>query len=389
MINPLAKIPWSLRWILCYVEWTLMSQGILLLALNGDLSRSSSLLLKFITFATAFVLLSLILPLERPRWQRRVYVLVEMLLAISAGLIGELGFNSLIPFFLFKACLLLNRKEVLLTALATVTIYIVGFVCTLPRFIAEVNAHDAIPLPNSWQIVSGTLVSLTGACAFCVLLGLMFVAERKSRQRAEALAQEVEALAAALERARIARDIHDSLGHALTTLDVQLELAQRLHQQQPALSLKSLNTAKQLASQCLQDVRWALQTIRQPNFNLNEAIISLVEQVKQNQSFKVELELDLPQLPLQISHQLYYIVREGLTNIQKHAHASWVILRGQSTPDGVVLEIADNGKGFDPGLPHTGFGLRGVRERVQGLGGEILIDSAPGQGTRILVVLPQ
>ena len=103
-----------------------------------------------------------------------------------------------------------------------------------------------------------------------LLLSFAVIAERKSRQKAEFLAKEVEALAATLERTRIARDIHDSLGHTLTTLDIQLEVAQTLRQRAPEQALQALDTAKLLASQCLADVRRAVQTMRQTNFNLNQ-----------------------------------------------------------------------------------------------------------------------
>lgn len=98
--------------------------------------------------------------------------------------------------------------------------------------------------------------------------------------------------------------------------------------------------------------------------------------------------MNLPKLPLQTSHQLYCVVQEGLTNIQKHAHASYVTLRGQPTADGIILELEDDGTGFNCELPHSGFGLRGMQERVQILGGQLKIHTTPGQGTRIQVMIP-
>lgn len=389
-MNLLANIPWSLRWILRYVEWASMSTGILIFALMGDLNKSSSLLLQVITFGVAFVLLSLMLPLERPLWQRRVYVFVEILLAISAGLVMERGlFHGLIPLFLFKTCLLLNRQEVLLTMLATITAYMVGFVWTLPQFIAEINPRD-VPMPTSGQITLGTLVSLTGTCTFFVLLGLMFVAERKSRQRAETLAVQVETLAATLERTRIARDIHDSLGHSLTNLNTRLAVAQqKLRQPDVDAVRKAVDTAKFLANQCIDDVNRSLSTMRQSDFDLNQALTTLVEQLRHNQSLQVYWEINLPQLPLQMNHHIYCIVKEGIINIQKHADASEVRFRGLSTPEGILLELEDNGRGFDPNLSYPGLGLKGIEERVLMLAGKLAISSAPNSGTQILVTIPR
>jgi signal transduction histidine kinase len=112
-----------------------------------------------------------------------------------------------------------------------------------------------------------------------------------------------------------------------------------------------------------------------------------VEQVGRNQSFIIHLNVKLPLLPIQTSHQLYCIVQEGLTNIQKHACASVVSLNGYQTSEGIILELIDDGQGFDVNAPASGFGLRGMQERVQILGGELKIDSYPGKGTQIQVII--
>ena len=143
----------------------------------------------------------------------------------------------------------------------------------------------------------------------------MIVAERRSRQRAQALTYEVQILAAALERSRIARDIHDSLGHSLTTLNIQLELVQEMRQRDPNCASQALSNAQMLASQCLENVRRAVQTVRQQDFNLNEALNALIEQVRQNQSLTIQSKVNLPPLPLQTSHQLYCIVQNSLVSV--------------------------------------------------------------------------
>jgi signal transduction histidine kinase len=223
---------------------------------------------------------------------------------------------------------------------------------------------------------------------FVVMFSFTIIAERKSRERAEILAKEVESLAATLERTRIARDIHDSLGHTLTTLDVQLELAQRLYIKQSEQASQALDTAKLLSSQCLQDVRRALQTMRSQDFNLNEALQNLVEQVRINQSFSVDVKVNLPPIPLQPSHQIFCIIQEGLTNIQKHAKAEFICLTGNSVVGGVQLELSDDGCGFDINASTSGYGLRGMHERVQMLGGNLTINSSPAIGTKIVVWIP-
>jgi signal transduction histidine kinase len=211
----------------------------------------------------------------------------------------------------------------------------------------------------------------------------MILAERKSRQQAETLAKEVEILSAHLERTRIARDIHDSLGHSLTTLGVQLEVAQKLRSRQPDQSFQALDTAKILLDQCLEEVRQAIHTIQQSNFNFDQALSILINQVKQNQSLNIETDINLPLLPISIQYQIYCIVREGLTNIQRHANASHVTLQAQTTPDNIQIILTDNGKGFDPTQITLGFGLQSMQERVQSLTGKLTIQSALGHGTTL------
>ena len=82
-------------------------------------------------------------------------------------------------------------------------------------------------------------------------------------------------------------------------------------------------------------------------------------------------------------------MQEGFTNIQKHAYASCVKLRGKVVSDNIVLELEDDGQGFEPTQLYEGYGLRGMSERVNMLGGKLKIDSALGKGTRIQVTVPR
>jgi signal transduction histidine kinase len=96
----------------------------------------------------------------------------------------------------------------------------------------------------------------------------------------------------------------------------------------------------------------------------------------------------LPSLPIPLSHHLYCIVKEGLVNIQKHAQASTIWIRGQVIAEEIILEIADNGRGFDFQSPRSGFGLTGIEERVQLLNGQFMIHSQLNQGTQLQIIIP-
>jgi signal transduction histidine kinase len=91
---------------------------------------------------------------------------------------------------------------------------------------------------------------------------------------------------------------------------------------------------------------------------------------------------------LQINYQLYSLIKEGLTNIQKHAQASWISICGQSTPQEIILKIEDNGRGFNVNAVNFGYGLLGMQERVDSLGGNFKISSAIERGTCILITIP-
>ena len=224
----------------------------------------------------------------------------------------------------------------------------------------------------------------------------MWVEEQRSRQRAEKLAREVEILAADLERSRIARNIHDALGHSLTTLDIQLELAQNIYDRDPQRAIKSIDIAKQLSSRCLQDVRYALQSMHRSNFNLERALITSIEQFQHERDFQIHYHFDFPQLPHQVGHQLYCVVLEALTNVQKHANATQVDIQGMTVNGGVTLTISDNGKGFDDARrqqaieqkSQSGFGLQNMSDRVLSLGGQFDVNTQLHTGTKICVLIP-
>jgi signal transduction histidine kinase len=158
-------------------------------------------------------------------------------------------------------------------------------------------------------------------------------------------------------------------------------------QRNPDQANQALNNSRQLASQCLESVRQAVQTVRE-EFDLTTALQRLIDQVRQNHTFTIQVEVILPPLTLQTSHQLYCVVQEGFTNIQKHAHATKVHLSSQMTSEAILLELEDDGQGFDPTLTYNGYGLKGIQERVHLLGGELQIISAIGKGTRIRVMAP-
>lgn len=215
---------------------------------------------------------------------------------------------------------------------------------------------------------------------------------RRALEQEQALNQRIEELATLEERNRIARDIHDSLGHLLVGLNIQMETALALWKEDPDKAYTFLVKAKQLGSNALQATRQSVSDLRFDPLQgqlLREAIISLIQDFHRTTSIQ-------PNCQIHLHHSLvdpvrivtYRLVQEGLTNICKHANATAVTLQIQSSETEVSLTLQDNGQGFQIDVNRSGFGLQGMQERVTALGGNLEVISAPGKGCCIMASLP-
>jgi len=214
------------------------------------------------------------------------------------------------------------------------------------------------------------------------------VANEKLRQ----YALRIENQATLEERNRIAREIHDSLGHSLTALNLQLETALKLSQSNPNKANDFLVRAKQLGSQALRDVRQSISTMRSHPLqeqSLEQAICLLLEDFHHANGFSPICLINLENsLPIELKIAIYRIIQESLTNVSKYARATEVRIEIDKTPKALRLSIQDNGKGFDFQQNTTGFGLQSMRDRALGIGGVFNIISAPGKGCKIMVDIP-
>jgi signal transduction histidine kinase len=380
----LPPVSLNMRRSLLVIELFALAFSVWAVFANPHLYKDPLAIEKTILFVMAFLPFILFFPVDRPLWQRRIYIILAILSVIVADSYEFTSF-SLYATFLLKGCFLLPRKEVITIASIFWVISSSSYAIRVPKIIERIKQSNIELYLNPPRLITGYVASYFGNCIFVLLLGTIWTEEQKSRQKADRLSKQVETLATDLERNRIARDIHDTLGHSLTSLDVQIELAQRVQATEPERAQQSIDLAKKLSSQALDNVRQALGTMKRSNFDLTEAIFALSEQ---NLPFEVHVDVRFPQLSLQSSYQLYCIIQESLTNIQKHAQANRVTIESTIVNRGTILEICDNGKGFDLDRPHAGFGLRNMKERVQCLGGEFNLDSELGRGTRIKIFLP-
>ena len=217
--------------------------------------------------------------------------------------------------------------------------------------------------------------------------------------RLQEYSAQVEELSVIRERNRIAREIHDTLGHALTLLSVQLETATQLEARGDPRLHEELLQARQVAKACLTEVRHSVEALRPDEASagsLQEQLRKLVAEFETTcRQTRITLDLEEATHPLnpEVSLTLYRCAQEALTNIRKHAHATKVLLR-LSTSGGeagqVELTVLDNGQGCEPihEQSTSSFGLRGMRERVALLDGRLSAGPQPGQGWRVDVVLP-
>jgi signal transduction histidine kinase len=329
---------------------------------------------------------------------QRLYVASNVGVLMTSYFLG-IGDGVLIYIALAKWCLLLKLRELIPVAIIMGVLHALSNFVSVPSYIKFALEHLNENIYDLKYNASGILLSnmiinssIYVVCsAFVISFAMIIVKEQRSRYRAEQLMIEVETLAATLERDRIAREIHDSLGHSLMALQVQLELSERLHRQDPDQATKSLSIANQLALQCIKDVRLSVQGIRAiGHFDLQKSLQTLLTQTAEHQNVVVNQNLHLPeQLPTQASQQLYCIIQEGLTNIHKHAHAQVVTINSGYDQQQMWIELQDDGQGFvERADRQTGFGLRGMYERVQLIGGRLNIESSIGQGTKIQVVIP-
>jgi signal transduction histidine kinase len=220
-----------------------------------------------------------------------------------------------------------------------------------------------------------------------------------SHRQLEAYAQQVADLAAAEERNRLARDIHDTLGHYLTVVNIQLEKALVFKEANPAEAEQAIQDAKLAAKEALEDVRRSVGALRstRERFSLQESLEDLVSRMKDS-PFRIELSISgneegysRPALTT-----LFRAAQEGLTNIQKHAGARRVHLEVRLGEHQARLRLADDGHGFDAvaitqagGDGADGFGLQGLQERLELVGGTMRLDSEPEHGTTLHVVVPR
>ena len=256
----------------------------------------------------------------------------------------------------------------------------------------------------NWRPASVLGVYVLAGIVFVVAIAELAVKEQRAKKEVERLvgelkdandrlreyADQVEELATLKERNRLAREIHDSLGHYLTVVIVQIEAAIALIESDRERSLDGLRKAQGLAQKGLAEVRQSVAALRASPAESSSLIESMRTLFEECRVSGVSTEFQLVGTPRNLSPSaelaLYRAAQEALTNVRKHSQARTAKITLNYATEVVQLRIHDDGIGATE--PKRGFGLMGMHERVQSLGGEVRIDTSANRGFTLEVGLP-
>jgi signal transduction histidine kinase len=208
------------------------------------------------------------------------------------------------------------------------------------------------------------------------------------------LHQQVEQMAVLEERQRLARELHDSVTQALYSVNLYAEAARRsLSAGKKAVTLENLKNLREMTREALLEMRLLVFELH-PSILEKEGLVAALQArlaaVESRSGLKTEISVEGERrLPLSIEEELYRISQEGLNNAVKHARARSIRIALKYTEESVCLELSDDGKGFDLEAANGsgGMGLRGIKERVRKMDGNLDIDSSPEAGTKMIVTI--
>jgi two-component system sensor histidine kinase DesK len=348
------KVRWAMLWNLVWVAW-----------MFGDAIAGMALPRYWwpVTLGTVAVFLLLYACAHvRPVREVPVYALAVVALACVVMPVSRYASGTC----LIYACAFLSLRPTIRVALVRV----------LPAMAVWALETQLVGWP--WQ--AGVWVLLV-ALAISIAQHSMWAGLRKNADL-RLSHDEVRRLAASAERERIGRDLHDLLGHTLSMVALKSELAGRLIERDPAAAKREMADVEHVAREALSQVRSAVNGIRAAVLVSEFAAARLLLETA---GVHMDYWSDGKALPPATETCLALVLREAVTNIQRHARAGRVEVSVIAGADRVVMRVRDNGCG---GVVAHGNGLTGMRERAMECGGTLSVDSPHGQGTSIEASLP-
>lgn len=379
---------------LLYTEWVMLICCASLAVIEGLGNRSIPV--QHVLILVLLGLMGLRLP-SGHLWVKVSYTAIAIILIFSGTVLGYLHIlPTLYLIVVIRSCFLFESRGRLIVASLCFILFLVH---QGQYFQTVVQVVPPEQQQRFWMHqLAEILMFALGLFLVLQLVNILLVEEKTRKQltvaheQLQQYALQIEDLAAVQERNRIAREIHDSLGHALTALNVQIQTAIRLWSVNPASAESFLAQAQRLGEMAMKEVRQSVRALREdvPDERpLEDAIASLVEDFRQGTGLCPSTKINLGViLPLPVVRTLYRIVQECLTNIYKYALATEVKIEIVATNDSINLRVEDNGRGFDLNEKIAGFGIQGMQERVAALEGYFHLETKPNCGCRIIVELP-
>lgn len=272
--------------------------------------------------------------------------------------------------------------------------------------VATIIAVCALGIHGGWS-VGGVVGPFVGA-GVALLIGLGYQALAREAEQREALVSELLTTRGQLaarehesgvlaERARLAREIHDTLAQGLSSIQMLLHAAERADDTRPGI--EHIRLARETAAANLVEARRFIRELTPPQLDdqsLGGALRRLARTEWASQGLDVQVRVsDTVVLPMHLQTALLRITQGAIANVIQHAHATTATVTISVEDDRLRFTVEDDGTGFDTDIPKRGtaersdsFGLRATAERVQQLGGRLEIDAAPGRGTTLTVDLP-
>ncbi|MDQ6608298.1 MAG: histidine kinase, partial [Bacteroidota bacterium] len=250
-----------------------------------------------------------------------------------------------------------------------------------------------------WVLINADPVLDESGQLVHVICSFADITERKKLEKkslSEKIAHQQQLSQAAIdgqenERLEIGKELHDNIGQQLTTVKLFLDLAKTTCDEESA---KMITTALKGVSELINEVRAISRSLVPPtlkDFGFIDSVNDLIDSFRTAQPVIIELDyfsFDEDTLPENKMLALFRIIQEQLNNIIKHAGAKKVFITLRGTGDQVLLQIEDNGKGFERNKIKKGLGLTNITNRAELFGGKAEITSAPGKGCRLTITLP-
>ena len=321
-----------------------------------------------------------------PRWWH-IYFVGSLACCVPESLIAPY-FSWLAGLYVGQMCAVLTPGISILSsilALSIIEVAAFGRVQLASRSVGEWVFR--VSLFASWMVM-GLFINQIGRISKGQA-ALILELEAAKRELELARDREVE-LATLRERERLARDLHDNLGHTLVTLTVQLEAVERLLPLDLARAAPLLEEMKALSRSSTEALRRSLANLRAAGLgdkSLTLAMQSLCADAGRRTGLKIDCQIaaGADGLPPAVAEAIWHVVQEGLTNVEKHAQAHSVAVSLSLRPELAVLRVSDDGVGPPPDAERKPghYGLRGLRERVEGVGGTFRLTTADPKGTLV------